>query len=548
MEERSGGGIIAWMAGNPVAANLLMLVIMVGGVASIPGITKEVFPTFPSETLTVTVPYPGSSPEEVEQGILLKIEEAVDGIVGVEEVRSVAREGAGVVTITLEPGSSMTKALNQVKSRVDGIAAFPLDAEEPVVEEVLSRTQAMRLTVYGPLEEHQLKELAESVRDELLMSPQITQVEVDGVRDYEVSIEVSDRALRRYGLSFDDVVNAVRAGSRDLPGGKLRTDAGSITLRSVGQAYTGEEFSHLTLIARSDGTRIALGDVARVVDTFAEQPVLSRLNGNPALTLAVFRVGDQDVLEITRQLREYALKKRLELPEGVELSLWSDRSVILKGRINLMLKSAVQGAVLVLLTLALFLDLSLAFWVILGVPFSFLGALLVINLFGVPISMNVISVFGFILVLGMLVDDGIVTAESAYAQLERERQGVDSVVRGVRRVAVATIFGALTTMIAFAPAWFLDEGVARIISVLVPVVVLSLLFSLIETKLILPAHLRHLRIHDSAEQREPCEVGSSACNGPVREGCSDLPIPATGQPWTWPCAIVTPPWPCSWPG
>ena len=427
------------MASNPVAANLLMLVVMVGGLASVGGITKEVFPSFPSETVTITVPYPGSSPEEVEEGIVLKIEEAIQDIVGVDEIRSVAREGVGTVTVQLEAGTPMTKALGQIKSRVDGIAAFPLNAEKPIVDEVLSRTRAMRLTLYGALEEYQLKELAQQLRDEVLLLPGITQVSISGERDYEISIEVSDSTLRRYGLDFNDVVRAVQARSRDLPGGKMRTDAGSLTLRSVGQAYTGEDFADLTVITRDDGTRLTLGDVATVSDMFEDQPVMSRLNGKPSLTLEVDRVGDQDVLAITETLRAYVERKQGELPPGVELTAWSDRSVTLNGRIQLMLKSAAQGAFLVLITLALFLNLSLAFWVVLGVPFSILGALLVINLFGLPVSINVISVFGFILVLGMLVDDGIVTAESAYAQLEQERQGVDSIVRGVRAVAVAPV-------------------------------------------------------------------------------------------------------------
>lgn len=491
MKER---GAIAWMAGNPVAANLLMLVVMVGGLASLSSMTKEIFPTFPSETVTVTVPYPGSSPEEVEEGIVRKIEEAVQDIVGVDEIYSVAQEGVGVVTVLLEPGTPMAKALGQIKSRVDGISSFPKDAEEPVVDEVLRRTRAMQLTLYGPLEEHQLKELAQQLRDEVLLLPGITQVTLKGDRDYEISIEVSDASLRSYGLTFSDVVTAVQARSRDLPGGKMRTDTGSITLRSVGQAYTGDEFAELTLISRDDGTRIALGDVATVRDTFEDQPVLSRLNGKPGITLDVDRVGNQDVLAITSELRAFVERKQADLPPGVELTAWSDRSTILRGRIELMLKSAAQGAILVLITLALFLDLSLAFWVMLGVPFSALGALLAINLLGIPVSINVISVFGFILVLGMLVDDGIVTAESAYAQLEKENDGADSIVRGVRRVAVATIFGALTTMIAFLPAWFLNDGFARILTHIAPIVVFCLIFSLLETKLILPAHLRHIRI------------------------------------------------------
>jgi multidrug efflux pump subunit AcrB len=491
------------MAGNPVAANLLMLVVMVGGLVSIQTITKEVFPTFPSRFLTITVPYPGSSPEEVEEGIVRKVEEAVQDIPGVKEIRSVARESVGTVTVELEVGTPMTKALSQVKVRVDGISSFPADAEEPVVEEILSRTAAMRLTLYGELDEAPLKELADELRDEILALPGITQVAVTGARDYEISIEVSDHALRRYGLSFDDVVNAVRARSRDLPGGKLRTDAGSITLRSVGQAYTGEAFAALTLISRGDGTRVRLGDVATVRDTFEDQPVLSRLNGRPSVTLEVDRIGDQNVLAMTDRLRRFVEDRRGELPPGVELVTWADRSEYLTGRINLMLKSALQGAILVMLTLALFLNLSLAFWVILGVPFSFLGALLMIEVLELSVTINIISVFGFILVLGMLVDDGIVTAESAYAQLERENQGVDSIVRGVKRVAVATIFGVLTTIIAFLPAARLEEGVGRILSAIVPVVVLSLLFSLLETKLILPAHLRHLKIDPDPTPSKP---------------------------------------------
>ncbi len=487
------------MANNPVAANLLMLVVVLGGFAAINDLTKEVFPEFPPETVTITVPYPGSSPEEVEDGIVRVIEESVQDVVGIKEIRSVATEGAGVVTVQMEAGTAMDSAFAQVKSRVDGIASFPADAEEPVVEEDIARARAIFLSVYGDLDEKQLRALGDRLRDEVLQLPDITQVSVQADRDYEISIEVSDANLRRYGLSFDDVVTAIRLRSRDLPGGRLRTEDGSITLRSVGQAYTADEFARLVLVTRTDGTLIKVGDIATVRDGFDEQPVLSRLNGKPALTLRIERVGEQDVLKITDEVQKYAERKRAELPPGVSLHAWADTSVILKGRINLMLKNALQGGILVMITLALFLHPSLAFWVILGVPFSFLGALMAMDLFNVGVSINILSVFGFILVLGMLVDDGIVTAESAFSQLEEERQGVDSIVRGVRRVSVATVFGALTTMIAFTPAFLLTEGLGRVISILVPVVVFSLAFSLLETKLILPAHLRHMRLDYSAQ-------------------------------------------------
>ena len=491
-------GPIGWMASNPIAANLLLLIVLVAGLMAVGDIRKEVFPSFPTDTFTVTVPYPGSSPVEVEQGIVLKIEEELRDIIGIKEMRSTAREGLGIVTIEMEPGTDISKALNQAKVRVDGIPAFPLDAEEPIIEEVVSRGYAMRVSVFGDLDEIGLKQLAEQTREELLDLGGISEIRVLGERDYEISIEVSTESLRAYGLDFDQVVNAVRSRSRDLPGGTVRTEDGSITLRSVSQAYTGEEFRSLVLLATADGTRIKLGDVAQVVDGFEEQPVLSTLNGRRAITLIVDRVGDQDVLKMTAQIREYIVQKQASLSQGVYIVGWIDESSILRGRIELMLRNAFQGAILVVLALALFLDLTLALWVIVGVPFAVLGTLATVQLLGLPVSINVLSVFAFILVLGILVDDGIVTAESAYARLEAERKGVGSVVRGVRRVATATIFGALTTMVAFAPTMFLTEGFARFMTQIGIVVILCVLFSLIETKLILPAHLRHLRVGEPA--------------------------------------------------
>lgn len=487
-------GLIAWMAYNPVAANLLMLMIMLGGLLGLNGLTREVFPTFPSESLTVTVPYPGSSPEEVEEGILLKIEEAIQDIVGIRKIYALAEEGVGVVTVELDPGTSLEKVLGQVKMRIDGIASFPVDAEEPIVEEILSLTRAMRITLSGALDENERQQLADQIRDEILSLHGITQVEIVGTRDYEISIEVSDSALRQYGLRFDTVVNALRSQSRDLPGGTLRTRDQAITLRSIGQAHTGADFAGLVLLQRADGTRITVADVATVSDGFSDQPMLSRMNSRDSVTLMVNRIDQQNILEMAAQLHRYVASKQADLPPGVELVAWSDRSETLTGRIDLLLRNAAQSAVLVFLTLALFLDLSLAFWVIAGIPFAVLGTFLVLHGLDTGVSINVVSLFGFILVLGILVDDGIVTAESAYTELERENQGVDSIIRGVRKVAVATVFGTLTTVIAFTPFLFLEEGFARFLWQISPVVILSLFFSLLETKLILPAHLRHQKI------------------------------------------------------
>ncbi|MDP5053824.1 MAG: efflux RND transporter permease subunit [Congregibacter sp.] len=415
-------------------------------------------------------------------------------IVGIKDIVSEAREGVGVVTVTMVPGSDMSKAVGLAKVRVDGIASFPGDAEKPIVEEVESSSRAIRLSLFGDIEPRKFKELSEQVREDILGLGGISELTIDGERDYEISIELSDEKLRRYDLTFDTVVAAIRARSQDLPGGLLRTDSGAITLRSSSQAYSGREFEQLTLISGADGTRIRVGDVATVRDGFADQPVLSLVDGKPALTFTIDRVGDQNVLEITSMIREYAERKQAELPEGVRLQAWGDASRILRGRIDLMLRNAAQGGILVVIALALFLDLSLAFWVVLGLPFAVLGCLAALEIFGLPVSINVLSVFGFILVLGLLVDDAIVTAESAYARLQRDDEGLKSVVGGVHRVATATIFGALTTAVAFGPSLFLTEGFARIMSHIGWVVILCVIFSLIETKFILPAHLRHIRV------------------------------------------------------
>lgn len=493
-------GPVAWMAKNPVAANLLLLIVVLAGLFAIRTLDKEVFPSFPSETFTVTVPYPGSSPEEVERGIILRIEEAIRDIVGIKEIRSEARESVGIVTVTMEPGADLTRAVNLAKVRVDGIIAFPADAEKPIVEAVEDATRAIRVSLFGDIEPRKLKELSEQIREEILGLGNISEIELFGEQNYEISIELSDEKLRRYGLSFDDVVSAIQIRSRDLPGGQLRTDSGAISLRSTSQAYRGRDFASLTLISRPDGTRIRVGDIATVRDGFEEQPVLSLINGKPALTFRIDRVGDQNVLEITALVREYVEEKQQLLPEGVNITYWNDGSRLLKGRIDLMLRNAVQGGILVVIALALFLDFALAFWVVVGLPFAVLGCLATIEVLGLPVSINLLSVFGFILVLGLLVDDAIVTAESAYARLERDRDGVRSVIGGVQRVTTATVFGALTTAVAFGPSLFLTEGFARILSQLGYVVILCVLFSLIETKLVLPAHLRHIHVYREGDK------------------------------------------------
>ncbi len=489
-------GPIAWMARNPVAANLLMAVVMVAGLVAVFELRKEVFPTFPTEIIRITVPYPGSAPTEVEEGILIKVEEALQDMEGIEEITAEAQENVGTILVQMKPGSKMAPALNDVTSRVNAIASFPLDAEKPIIEEILAKVQTVNLTLSGNLSEHELKQLADRVREDLLNTGAISQIDLVGVRDYEVAIELSDKTLQQYGLTFDQVVSLIRSKSGNLPGGNLRTDSGTITLRSQGQAYSGDEFRNIQLITRPDGTLLRLGDIAQVRDGFTEQPVLSRLNGENGARLTIYTIGDQDALEVSRIVEEYVTETQAELPDGVTINAWYDNSRILKGRIDLLLKNAAQGGLLVIIALSLFLRLSMAFWVILGVPFSFLGTMYVMGLPIFDVSINVLSLFGFLLVLGIVVDDAIVTGESAYTYQEREKQGLDSIIHGVKRVSIATIFGVLTTIIAFLPMMTMTSDLGRFGSNIAFVVISCLIFSLIETKLILPTHLRHINMKE----------------------------------------------------
>ena len=499
-------GAIEWMAHNPIAANLLMLLVVVAGLYSISTIRKEVFPTFPAESFVIVVPYPGSSPIEVEEGVLIKIEEAIQDIPGIDDVVSKASEGTGVVTVKIFPGENLGRILSKVKTRVDGISSFPAEAEEPLIEEILNSTRVLNLTLYGPIDNLQLKKLSDQVRDDILLIPGITQVEVSGERDYEIAIETSEQALKQYNLRFDDVVNRIRQRSRDLPGGKIRTNDQTITLRSSGQAYTGTDYEKIILISRNDGTLVHLGDVATVKDEFKEQPMFIEFNGYPAVTLNVDRLGDQNALQISEDIQTYVDKKLTTLPEGIEMEVWADRTLILKSRIALLLKSALQGSILVILALALFLRPQLAFWVVAGVPFCFLGAFALLGTPPIDHSINVISLFGFILVLGIVVDDAIVTAESAYYTLEKENDGINSIVKGVKNVSMATIFGVITTMLAFMPLLFQTEGISRFFTTAASVVILCLFFSIIETKFILPAHLRHMRVRTANDYTHPIAI------------------------------------------
>ncbi|HEX6201716.1 MAG TPA: efflux RND transporter permease subunit [Thermoanaerobaculia bacterium] len=482
--------LIAWFADNGVAANLLMLTMVAAGLLVLPTIPLEVFPEFSADLITVRVPYPGAAPEEVEEGVVIRVEEAVQDLEGIGELRATAAENAGTVTIELAPGADAERLLADVKARVDAIDTFPEEAEQPVIQEVLVRRQVINVAVSGDTDERTLKRLGERVRDEIVALPGITQVELAGARPDEIAIEVSEEALRRYGLTFAEVADAVRRSSLDLPGGRITAESGEVLLRTEGQAYRAADFAALPLVALPGGTRLTVGDVATVVDGFAETDQAARFDGRPTVLVQVFRVGDQSALEVARQVHEYVEEARPRMPEGVRLTTWQDESRILSSRLDLLLRNGRMGFVLVFIVLALFMRLSLAAWVALGIPISFLGALAVMPVFDQTI--NLISLFAFIVVLGIVVDDAIVVGESIYSEFEAGRTGLAAAVSGAHTVARPVIFAILTTIAAFVPLLTVGGNTGKIMRVIPLVVVSTLVFSLVESLLVLPNHLSHL--------------------------------------------------------
>jgi multidrug efflux pump subunit AcrB len=480
-------GAIRWMANHHVAANLLMMVFVVGGLILGPKVKQEVFPEVSLDWISVSVPYPGAGPEEVEEGILLKIEENLTGVDGIKQIKATAAEGVGTVLAEVQEGMDADKVLQDVRSEVDRITTFPLDAEEPVISKLLNRREVISVVVYGDLSERSLRERAEAVRDDLLAYPQITQVDLGGVRPYEISIEIPEEQLRRYNLTLEQVAQRVRKASLDLPGGTIRTEGGEILLRTKERRYFGPGYADIVVVTRADGTQVRLGDIARVRDTFAETDTSATFDGKPAAMVKVFRVGDQKPTEISALVKKFVEEQSAMLPPTVRLATWNDTSELFESRMNLLLKNAALGLTLVFLVLGLFLEIRLALWVMLGIPISFLGTLFLMPALGV--SINMISLFAFILALGIVVDDAIVVGENIYEHRQSGQPYLPAAVTGSQEVGVPVVFSILTTVAAFMPMLFISGVMGKFIGVIPAVVITILAVSLVESLFVLPAHL-----------------------------------------------------------
>ena len=490
-------GIIAWFASNHVAANLLMLFIIVAGLISAFTIRKETQPEFELNWVQVEVPYLGAAPQEVEEGVVIKVEEAVQDVKGIKRIRSRAREGFGSVTIEANIDADINQVLNEVKTRVDAISTFPALTEKPVIYKQEVENPVMMIAIHGDMDDFARKAIANEVRDELMQLPQVNKVIYFGDRPYEISIEVSERTLRKYGLTMSEISQAVKNSSVDLPGGTIKSEGGDILLRTKGQVYTGQEFARLVLRTFPDGTRLTLGDIATIKDGFVETDGYGRFNGRPTATLQVVAGGQQNELDTAAAVREYLGKKEAELPAGVEMDTWIDLSRYLEGRLSLMFDNMFMGALLVFVVLSLFLRMKVAFWVMVGLPVCFLGAIWLMPVW--PVTINAISLFGFIIVLGIVVDDAIIIGESIYTKIRAHGKSLDNVIQGAHRVAIPATFGVLTTIAAFAPMLFVGGMAGPFFEAMGFVVVLCLAFSLVESKLILPAHLVQANIPDIDE-------------------------------------------------
>ncbi|MEM1440762.1 MAG: efflux RND transporter permease subunit [Verrucomicrobiota bacterium] len=484
--------MIAFFARNGVAANLLLVAIVLAGAYALATkkIPLEVFPEQESRAISISVGYRGATPEEVEESVVIRVEEAISDVEGIEEIYSSATSGGGNIAVEVDEDYDMREVRDLIESRIDGLEDFPPgDAENLVIRMAEASRWVISVVISGDLSEHDMTQLGMKIRDRVVDLPEVTNAQLQGVRPYEVSIEIDEAALLRYNLTFNQISQALRQSSIDLPAGTLETESGQVTLRTKGRAYTKEQFENITLIAREDGTRVTIGDVTTVKDGFDENPFVARLNGDRCVLVPVFREGNQSAIQIANEVKQFMEDFGPQLPPGVSISYWSDQSRVVKGRLETLLDSGWKSMLFVFAMLTLFLRPSLAFWVVLGIPVCFMGAFAVMPLVG--LSINVVSLFGFILVLGVLVDDAIVTGENIYTRQREIPDPVEAAIIGTKEVTLPVVFGVLTTMLAFVPLFFMTGFQGGWMPQIATIVIIVLAFSLVESKLILPSHLTH---------------------------------------------------------
>ena len=491
--------LVEWAVNNTPAMNTLMLaLLLIVGPVSLLSLRREVFPQFELEIVLITVPYPGASPEEVEDGICQKVEEAVRAIDGIKRLASIAQEGIGYCILEMNAGIDVQKALSEVRSEIDRIPSFPELAEDAEVQQITFREPVIRVAVLGPDRtdigaELRLREVAEQVRNELLALPTVTQVTVDGSRPYQIDVEISENQLRKYGLTLEGVAELLRRENLELPGGTIRTNTQEILVRGKNEQTVGSEIAKIPLVTRSDGVALSVGDLGYVRDGFEDVAAASYVDGLPALNVSVERSKTEDLLQIVDEVKEYVAQA--QMPTGYELKTWYDQSADVRDRMNLLTKNGLQGLVLVFIVLAVFLDIRLAFWVALGIPISVFGAC-VILLYGDQ-TLNMLSMFAFLMALGIVVDDAIVIGENIYEHRTRGDGAVEAAISGTLEVLPSVVASVSTTIIAFMPLLFVSGVMGKFIAVMPVAVIAMLVVSLLESTFILPCHLAHSKASGS---------------------------------------------------
>jgi multidrug efflux pump subunit AcrB len=483
--------LIQWFVENPIGANLLMAMILIGGLFNLAELDKEVFPGVSTDRIQISVPYPGAGPLEVEEQIVERIEEAIGDLDGIEEITSKAKLSNAQITVEVSNGFDTQRLLNNIKTRVDAIPTLPEDAERPQVTELLWRSEVMSIGLYGDVEESALKETGEQLRDQLALLPGISIVELNATRADEMAIEVSEKTLRHYNLSFEQVVQAVRQSSLNLPAGTIKSNRGDIQLQTRGQAYSAADFESIVIDSREDGATLHLGDIATITDGFTEQDLIARLNGKPAVYLELYITDNPDILNASKTVHEFLETAQSQLPPGIEVTVWRDWSHLFEGRMNLLLENSINGLILVFIVLMLFLRPALALWVCVGIAIAFMGALWLLPYAGV--SLNMISMFAFLLVLGIVVDDAIIVGESIYSRQQHGLKGAAAAASGSKLVSKPVSFAIISTMIFFMPILGVPGPMGDMSYGIPVVVILALFFSWIESLLILPSHLSHIK-------------------------------------------------------
>ena len=480
---------ISWFVGNPVASNLLMWIFLVGGLLSYLNLNQEEFPNIDFGIIQVSVPYLGATPEESETGVCLRIEEALEGTEGMRRLTTTAREGGCDATVELTSDADLNRSLNDVKGKVDAITTFPAETEKPIVRAFSSSGNVMTIALVSDADDRFLKSVAEDVRNDLIDLEEVSIVNIEYLRPLEISIEVSEYTLRQYGLTLDQVSRAIAQASLDLPGGTIRADSGEILLRTKGQVYRGDEYRDIVVRSYPDGTQLRLGDIATVRDDFQEGYLDARIDGVNAAIIDVLRVGEEDIVRAARQVRGWMDENAADLPQGARLEVLMDAAVATQDRIGTVARNAYTGLMLVLIILALFLRFKVAIWVAAGIPIAISGALALFPTAGLSISS--LTVMGFILVLGIVVDDAIVVGERIHAFERRGFSKEEAAVEGAVEVSVPVIFGVLTTIAAFLPILLLGGQMGSFFNAIGGVVVFCLIASLVESQLILPGHISH---------------------------------------------------------